>query len=538
MQVHDCRKINLLAKKKFFWKKFWFKSEVVWYNGDKDFILSILKGFDKLLPTPNSVSKKLKNNKNTSVMFVGKRFSLIFTNFSRSHVIFFEKQKKELNISNDSNEFKKTTSSISTESLRQLVICTYVLGHNTIYKNIKCMKPGEFILMTEKKCYFSEYFQYHKTFQKINVKKKNYLVKLDDVINGIFSRLTKKLKDKNIFVPLSGGFDSRLVLAKLHEHGYKNIKCFSYGLKNNSDALIAKKVSKMMGVEWFFIDIQGTEYRYFYNSKEKKDFDKFSDNLQVLPNYQDFLVIKKMKKLKIIDKNSVIINGQSGDFNSGNHIPENLFNHPNLRNFKQEIKKKHLYPIKSTNNNDNEIYIDRLLDKVIKSSENKNIKPFDLFEKWEYEERQSKYVVNGQKVYEFHKINWELPLWDGDFVKFWTTVPGRYRFKQNLFREYLMQWNYSKVFNLKIDITSHTGFIYLFLRILSFTLNSLSFLVDKKFFIQYFDYFSRYGFSYRYFGFINFLLKRNKIKNPFGLHLLSWLEDKKLIQLIKKEELL
>ena len=107
MQVHDCRKINLLAKKKFFWKKFWFKSEVVWYNGDKDFVLTILKCFDKLLPTPNSISKKLKSNKNTSVMFVGKRFSLIFTNFSRSHVIFFEKQKKELNISNDSNEFKK-----------------------------------------------------------------------------------------------------------------------------------------------------------------------------------------------------------------------------------------------------------------------------------------------------------------------------------------------------------------------------------------------------------------------------------------------
>ena len=130
------------------------------------------------------------------------------------------------------------------------------------------------------------------------------------------------------------------------------------------------------------------------------------------------------------------------------------------------------------------------------------------------------------KVYEFHKINWELPLWDGDFVKFWTTVPGRYRFKQNLFREYLMQWNYSKVFNLKIDITSHTGFIYLFLRILSFTLNSLSFLVDKKFFIQYFDYFFEIWIFISLFGFINFVLKRNKIKNPFGLHLLSWLEDK------------
>ena len=31
-------------------------------------------------------------------------------------------------------------------------------------------------------------------------------------------------------------------------------------------------------------------------------------------------------------------------------------------------------------------YIDKLLDKIIKCSENKNIELFDLFEKWEYEE--------------------------------------------------------------------------------------------------------------------------------------------------------
>ena len=43
----------------------------------------------------------------------------------------------------------------------------------------------------------------------------------------------------------------------------------------------------MICVEWFFVDIKGMEYRDFYKSKEK-DFDKFSDNLQVLPNYQDF----------------------------------------------------------------------------------------------------------------------------------------------------------------------------------------------------------------------------------------------------------
>ena len=42
----------------------------------------------------------------------------------------------------------------------------------------------------------------------------------------------------------------------------------------------------------------------------------------------------------------------------------------------------------------------------------------DLYEKWEYEERQIKYVVNGQKTYDFWGVDWFLPLWDSEFVKF------------------------------------------------------------------------------------------------------------------------
>ena len=38
----------------------------------------------------------------------------------------------------------------------------------------------------------------------------------------------------------------------------------------------------------------------------------------------------------------------------------------------------------------------------------------DLYEKWEYEERQIKYVVNGQKTYDFLNINWYLPLWESN----------------------------------------------------------------------------------------------------------------------------
>ena len=73
---------------------------------------------------------------------------------------------------------------------------------------------------------------------------------LDSIPNNIKVKIVENSNDKTIYIPLSGGLDSRLIIAKFHEKKYKNIKAFSYGLKNNADALIAKKVADHLDVKW------------------------------------------------------------------------------------------------------------------------------------------------------------------------------------------------------------------------------------------------------------------------------------------------
>ena len=44
-------------------------------------------------------------------------------------------------------------------------------------------------------------------------------------------KLSKSCEGKQIAIPLSGGYDSRLIASGLHKIGFKNVICFSYGLK-------------------------------------------------------------------------------------------------------------------------------------------------------------------------------------------------------------------------------------------------------------------------------------------------------------------
>ena len=41
-----------------------------------------------------------------------------------------------------------------------------------------------------------------------------------------------------------------------------------------------------------------------------------------------------------------------------------------------------------------------------------------VYEILEYENRQCKYVINGQRLYEYFKYEWRLPLWDNLYLDF------------------------------------------------------------------------------------------------------------------------
>ena len=518
---------KVVIQKDLRWENFSFDDGKVFFKGEKDFIKNIFIEFKKNKYDPQKIKKLLyRFNKCSSAIFFNNKYYICFTDFCRSYPIFFQEDLDNILISNSYKYLKKKLENIDEESLNFVKLCGYSLGYNTLVKNIKIMMPGELFFSDGINTTLEKYFEYHITTKKKNLSKKKLKIQLSSIIDNIFENIIIKANNRPIWIPLSGGLDSRLVLCKLHEKGYTNLNCFSYGLKNNSECLIAEKIAKALNTRWKFIEIKKKNYLNFYSSKEKKILDRYSDNLQVVPNYQDFLVIRKMLREKILPKDAIIINGQSGDFNTGNHIPESLMKNNSFKDFLESVKKKHFFLINSDNNILFNKKIDNFFIDYLKSNKVLEKNLADLYEKWEYEERQIKYVVNGQKTYDFLNINWYLPLWESEFVKFWTSVDKKYRFRQNLYREYLYDWNYKNLFRKNFILTSHTGLLETLLKVISFSLKMFPF---KKKIINYFDYFSRYGFYYQFITFTEYLRIRGKIKSPLSIHLLNWMNNHEII---------
>ena len=68
-------------------------------------------------------------------------------------------------------------------------------------------------------------------------------------------------------ISLSAGYDSRLVLSMLKELNYENIICYSYGMKNNSESIVAKKICEKLNIKYYFDRLNLDTERKFYNSK-------------------------------------------------------------------------------------------------------------------------------------------------------------------------------------------------------------------------------------------------------------------------------
>ena len=148
-------------------------------------------------------------------------------------------------------------------------------------------------------------------------------------------------------------------------------------------------------------------------------------------------------------QNAVIINGYSGDFLFGGHIPEKLVSNPTMDSLCESLIEKHCSHINNDKLEDGKRCISLRICEELEEVLGGDHSVGNLcagYEYWDWRERQAKAVVNGQRVYECFGLDWLLPLWDKELVEFWSAVRLEDKVNQKFHVEYLKYKNFRGVF--------------------------------------------------------------------------------------------
>lgn len=376
----------------------------------------------------------------------------------RSIPLFYSQKNNNFYLSDDARwvRDKVNDQHMDEISKTEFMFTGYVTGRDTLYPNVKQLQAGEYLIYDKeiKKLVTKRYFQFrHSDFYDATIEELVNL--LDQVHVNVFKRLIESLNGRTAVVPLSGGYDSRLIVVMLKRLGYENVICFTYGKEGNRESIISKKVADSLGYKWIFVPYTKDRWRNWYSSLEKQEYFKYADGLSSLPHIQDFIAVSELKKQKLIPSNSVFIPGHTGDFVAGGHIPVNFINISEVKNNQlvREIVKKHysLWSFKNLDDNLKLKFREKIFNIIPNRTTYSNEKAADLFECWEWAERQAKFICNSVRVYDFFDYEWRMPLWDNEIIEFWSKINIINRIGRKLYFEYVsnMQNEYKD-----IDISS------------------------------------------------------------------------------------
>lgn len=396
----------------------------------------------------------------------------------------------------------------------------YVSGSETLIENTSQIQAGECILLDNNGVSSKKYFSY------INENKKAkdsyyYKKKLQNVLDIIFSKLIESTKNRFLIIPLSGGLDSRLIASYLKKCGVDDVICYTYGLSKSKEVKISKKIANDLGYEWHFINYGEKKWEKWYRDPRMREYQLFSGNFSSLPHIQDWPAVLELNEKKIIPENSVFVPGHAADFVAGSHLPRkiNLTLNPNFESVVDLIINEHLILSDKLFQKKYENYKFKIHQKLSKQiNENYVETPSDLassFEYWDWRERQSKFIANSCRVYEFWGYEWRMPFWDIEFINFWNDVPLELRMEKSFYKEFLLEEDFSKVFGIyNYKNFNKKNFKSFFKK--SFFGNALS-RMHKKFYAYY---------KFRY---IDFVSKKDILKS----YNISSILAKKYLELIK-----
>jgi asparagine synthase (glutamine-hydrolysing) len=313
----------------------------------------------------------------------------------------------------------------------------YVTGDETLISKIRQVQAGELIEFKKDDLKRKFFFTY-RTHVTSDLDYSELREKGIKVFNETFSRFVDGLQGRTVVVPLSGGFDSRMIAVMLKKSGYTKVVCFTYGRPENPEMKISRKVAEILGFKWICVEYTEDLINGYLDDPYFKNYYPYASKMVSMFFLQEYFALRYLKEKKLIPDDSTFASGHSGDFLGGSQLSK----HGNLLEVEtlNEIARRLLF-IKYAYVRPKGRRKEEMLERIEKNLEEKFTGETDLAytiqEDWDYKEKLAKFNTNSLTTYTFFGYGFRLPYWDKELVEFFRNLPLHMKINKYLYDDIL-----------------------------------------------------------------------------------------------------
>ncbi|MFO7810705.1 MAG: asparagine synthase C-terminal domain-containing protein, partial [Candidatus Delongbacteria bacterium] len=350
---------------------------------------------------------------------------------TRTFPLFYYSDDEQLSISDNPDMIEVPSKDIDDDSLKLFLFSGYVPGNKTLLKEVLQVQAGEFVVF-DKNGSQNQFYHKYKASEYRN-DEENLKAELKNIFLSAGKRLKSSLEGKIPVLPLSSGYDSRLIACLLKMNGFDDVLTFTYGRKNNYELEISRKTAEILGYRWMNILYDDETVRDFLQSEDFNRYYPGSSNYTSMFYLQEFFAVGNLKS--VLPENALFLPGHSGDSVAGSHIKESMFVDFSKDELIDHIIKSHFNYRKPSAKD-----ISFIKEKLSGILPDKSRYSHNDYQNWILKERHGKMIINSNRIYEYFNFGFRMPLVDSEFVDLFENVSPELKLGKKFYDSVLKEY--------------------------------------------------------------------------------------------------
>ncbi len=384
-----------------------------------------------------------------SVIINKPSFQAVVVDKARTTPLFFRRLDNQFIVTDNSYSLLREDDTIDTYAEFEYQNFNVTLGDRTLVEQIKQIKPLHYALFNDANCIQKPYYNY--SVKAEDIVAVNYEKKFTETLHRTFKRLVQSVGKKQLVVPLTGGYDSRLILCMLKELKCENVVCYTVGREYCAEVTNAREVARRLGYRHYFINNCNADLMMKFKSETQfEDYYKFMGNLSSFVFVFEYLALQELTERNLIEKDAVFVPGHSGDFLAGSHFTKSGVKDDFSKRKLTKAVMSFLFPNEYRVKSSYKGKLKKQIGEKINNSYQNYCLPHSILDEFSMRIRLQPFINNAARIYEFFSYELRLPFWDGEMLNLFKHMP--YKLKTfNVFYNNYLENNLFKKYDVNIS---------------------------------------------------------------------------------------